>query len=151
MHSTENGAPFSSSDSDVRQMKIMKHAFTVVLMAIVGCTTPAATSLSPTDTVADAISVFQRCTSIERTTQAEFVTQFGKGQDWMRGNMTNATGVSQFCWTFIFRQTNGTVFVNFSTDDTSEPTEEWRIFSITPKIDEQDSHPAVDNEITINF
>jgi hypothetical protein len=104
-----------------------------------GCTTPPISTVTSDLTVADALAAFQNGTTIGSTTYRACVSKFGKGQDWIRGNMPNAAGVTKFCWTLIFRQTDGAVYVNFSTDDLNEPMESWTLYSITPKVGRQQS------------
>ena len=97
------------------------------------------------------MSVLKSSTTVSITTHADFTAHFGKGQDWMRGNMTNTKGKSQFCWTLIFCQTDGTIYVNFSTADLNESMKKWTLFSITSKVGEQGSAPASDEDIIIEI
>jgi hypothetical protein len=125
----------------------MKTIVLFSLLFLAGCASQPATRVTTDFTVADALATFRNSTTLGTTTQGEFVARFGKGQDWMRGNMPNAKGVSQFCWTLIFRQTDGTVYVNFSSDDLNEPMENWTLYSITHEIGRQQSaSPATPDE-----
>jgi hypothetical protein len=126
----------------------MKETLLLALLFLVGCVSIPVIPVTPDVTVSVALGSFLNSTTLGNTTYADFVSRYGEGQDWMRGNMPNEDGASQFCWTLIFRQTDGTVYVNFSTDDLRVPMREWTLYSITSKIEENRTE---DEDIVIDI
>ena len=80
-------------------------------------------------TMSEAQAILQKHTIPGKTTYREFVDMFGKGQNWMRGfDATDPSGTEIFCWTLIFKQTDGSVHVHFVGDPGGDPAQ-WTVHS----------------------